>query len=546
MIYPVYRYTRTDRILAAVLAAVILLLCLGSLNYSCIWGDDSAAYISEGIAIANGTFREHVRLTPMMHPSNLGDNAQDELVYVWGYPLLLSVVYLIDGFDTDNYSNIIAYKLPSAFFLAVMTFCFFLLLRRRFSLGASAFVTCFFCSAALFTDTVNSLYSDMVYTGMCMLTLLVIELYLEEDERGRLIVKGVFVGALIWYSMEVRTNGAVFIAVLLTAQITLLIKAKHFSKEKLVPALIPYAVFLALKLVTEYIFLLPATANSADVALGTAEFIANNTLYYIINLFDFAFQLFSNLFGSFLMWFLSAEKLEKIVPFTAALSKAFAGLSMAMAALGIFTDGIKKNQYLTLYLLGCTIGTCILPFNQGLRYLLGVMPVMAIFSVYGYRWVYFRLFRVIPEKRKKRFFAGKAAVTAAVVVLCIASCTAQYLADSGNIRRIKVNGDDIHAGAEGMYSPCAIEVYDYIKESTPEDAVFAFHKPRALYLNTGRLAFSYLVNGNDAYDADYCILPELFYDAYINGEAPEWFSQFEVVLRNSELTVMKNNSSGIK
>ena len=114
----------------------------------------------------------------------------------------------------------------------------------------------------------------------------------------------------------------------------------------------------------------------------------------------------------------------------------------------------------------------------------------------------------------------------------------QYNADVKNIRVIKANGDDIHAGSEGMYSSEAIEIYDYIKANTPQDAVFAFHKPRALYLNTGRLAFSYLVNDRDVMDADYCILPEFFYQTYVNEETPEWFSNFEIVLQNSELTLM--------
>lgn len=187
MICPVYKYTKADKFVAAVLAAVMLALCLGSLDYGCTWGDDSAAYISEGIAIARGDFREHVKLNPLLHPSVLGDNVGDELVYVWGYPLLLSAVYLADGFDMDNYSNIIVYKLPSALFFAVMAVCFFLLLRRRFSLPASAFTACFFCCAQMFFELVNSLYSDMVYMGMCMLTLLWIELYISERSRRAII-----------------------------------------------------------------------------------------------------------------------------------------------------------------------------------------------------------------------------------------------------------------------------------------------------------------------------------------------------------------------
>ena len=542
MICPVYSYTKKDRFIAAVLAAVILLLCLGSLNYDCIWGDDSAAYISEGIAIADGTFKEHVKLNPMLHPSYLGGSVKDELVYVWGYPLLLSAVYRLAGFDTENYSSIIYYKLPSALFLAVMACCFFLLLRRRFSLGVSAFVTCFFSSSPLFTENVNSLYSDTVYMGMCMLTLLVLELYLEEKERKRQTVKALILGVLIWYSAEVRTNGTVFIAVLLTAQIAELVHEKNFSKKRLLPLLLPYAVFFILKFVTERILLRPVTPNSADFSLGSPDFIAMNTLYYITELFDFTTELITSLFNGSLGRIIDPEKYVELLPAVFAFSKGLAGLTMLMAVLGIFTRGLKQNQYLTLYVLGCAVGACLLSFNQGLRYLLGIMPIMALFAVYGYERAFSRLLKKRAGTRRHRPVCARIAMAAVTVLLCAVSCSAQYRLDSANIRRLRANGENIHAGSEGMYSPCAIEVYDYIKKETPGDAVIAFHKPRALYLNTGRPGFSYLVNGHDAMDADYCILPELFYDSYTEEEAPEWFSSFEVVLRNEELTVMKKIS----
>lgn len=343
MICPVYKYTTADKLIAAVLAIVMLALCIGSLNYGCIWGDDSAAYISEGIAIANGNFKEHVKLNPLLHPSKLGENVGDELVYAWGYPLLLSLVYLADGFDMDNYSNIILYKLPSAVFFAVMAVCFFLLLRRRFSLAASVFTTCFFCTASMFFDIVNSLYSDVVYTGMCMLTLLWIEPYMNERSRRALVFKGVILGILLWYTAEVRTNGMVFIAVLLAAQIDALVSRKSFGKAEILTGLIPYAVFIVLKAVTEYILLRPATNNSADMTIASSDIIFANILFYTVNLAEFARAQFYNLFASVLMFFAPVEKLETASSALYIISEALAWGVLAAAALGIITDGLKRT-----------------------------------------------------------------------------------------------------------------------------------------------------------------------------------------------------------
>ena len=109
-----FRYSGTDGICA--LFITLLVLLLGAATLTCglpYWGDDSAAYISEGIAIADGTFRKQAELNYIMHPADLSDEADPEgLVYVWGYPLMLAGVYKAVGFDRKTYSSVLWYKLP--------------------------------------------------------------------------------------------------------------------------------------------------------------------------------------------------------------------------------------------------------------------------------------------------------------------------------------------------------------------------------------------------------------------------------------------------
>ena len=59
---------------------------------------------------------------------------------------------------------------------------------------------------------------------------------------------------------------------------------------------------------------------------------------------------------------------------------------------------------------------------------------------------------------------------------------------------------------QGAYSAQAVEVYRYIMDNTPEDSVIAFRKPRALFLNTQREAFSHGVNGNEERHRDYYLI----------------------------------------
>ena len=101
---------KADHILFAVIVISILFINVFSLDNNCYWGDDFAAYISEGISIVDGYFDEQVKLNVLMHPSPLPDEAlSGSLVYVWGYPLLLALVYSFAGFDRVGFTSIIYY-----------------------------------------------------------------------------------------------------------------------------------------------------------------------------------------------------------------------------------------------------------------------------------------------------------------------------------------------------------------------------------------------------------------------------------------------------
>ena len=110
---------RREWYMVTALALAVLMLCLFSLDGFCFWGDDYAAYINQAIALSEGRFDEQARLNYIMHPSIMVEEAEKgELVYVWGYPLILSLCYALAGFDRTLYTSIALYKLPSVLALA--------------------------------------------------------------------------------------------------------------------------------------------------------------------------------------------------------------------------------------------------------------------------------------------------------------------------------------------------------------------------------------------------------------------------------------------
>ena len=117
------RKNNRDLLIALALALAVVLLTGTILDCQHNWGDDFAAYLLEGTALAEGRFDEQVSLNYALH--NRLDPKTDygrEHVYVWGYPLLLAVVCSAVGYDRTDYSSIVFYKLPNLLFLGVFVF----------------------------------------------------------------------------------------------------------------------------------------------------------------------------------------------------------------------------------------------------------------------------------------------------------------------------------------------------------------------------------------------------------------------------------------
>lgn len=127
------KYTWRDWLIAIAISLFVFLIAGTQLTKGMpeIGAGDYAAYISVGKSLADGTFEEQTLKNYYMHPSALPEEAKDgSLVYVWGYPLMLSVVYRLVGWDYINYSSVIFYKMPSLIAFAITAGVLYLLYRR--------------------------------------------------------------------------------------------------------------------------------------------------------------------------------------------------------------------------------------------------------------------------------------------------------------------------------------------------------------------------------------------------------------------------------
>lgn len=531
-------YDRLDFFLAAVIILAVFALGFSYIDNSCRWGDDFAAYISEGIAIADGTLDEQTRINAIMHPSPLtGDAAETEhLVYVWGYPLLLALVYRFVGFDKVGFSTVWCYKLPSVVALALLAGALYLLFRRRFGKKTAFFVAVFFCTYAGFYDFLDSLYSDMVFMSCFFVSVLLLEIFIDSEQRKQRLIFGCLLGLSMWYTYEVRLNGFAVLIVALLAHMGWLYKhhnsiydnsTRRVNAKGVLTELVPYLVFLAVLGISSAF--LPSATSSDDLTLS--EFFYNIAFYaeqvcsWLSKLFICpAIYVLGRIVGIFgfeipLSWF---EQLDKYLGTVLAL----------LMFVGITKEELKKNYHLFCLMIGYLLAVSCLPYRQGLRYIYPLLPLVLMRLTYMTHTLF-------ATKLNRRLNPLVSLILCAMLSYAVAYPIISI--DKKLTWSPKEWNITITSNMYDVYSGAAIETYNYISQNTPEDALIGFVKPRALQLNTGRTAVWIGMNGHTVDEVDY-------YLYYTNGELVEgreidvisaYMDEFEAVFTNDEFTLYK-------
>lgn len=469
------KYLVRDWIISIVLTLSMLLFVGMQLTRgSSSWGDDFAAYITEGISISDNRFDEQIKLNHFLHPSPMPEEAADgELVYVWGYPLFLSIVHRIAGFDTINYTSVIYYKIPSLIAFSLTIGVLYLLYRRYFSCGTSLLLVLFFAVSGNFVDTINMMYSDIVFLFFSTLSIWLNECFLDgfrnKAKTGTQLLLSLLLAIAMWLCYETRFNGQTIVILAAVATAIMLFENRStLKKREVIISLLPYALFFLMKWISEAV-LAPATSNLSDLGNGSTSTILKNILFYgkvtcgYLGMGDTGVGLWAGFFFCLLL------------------------------IAGFFKDGFKsKNLPLSILIVGTYVVLILLPYQQGLRYIYNILPFLILYVALGARF----LFSVIKERGKTKNVLKFAAGAAAALFL-IFVYSAKVSDGVENIRNHR------QGKTTDVYSSYAIEAYRFIQEQTSEDEKIIFFKPRALYLNTGRISFVPDMNGHEFEEADY-------------------------------------------
>lgn len=505
-----FRYTRLDKWTAALLAVIVMAVCLLGLDRGHEWGDDFAAYMTQGIAISEGRFDEQIALNDRMHPSERsfgGRETEEELVYVWGLPLLLAGVYRLVGYDQPLGEMILYYKIPGVLCFAAFAAALFLFYRRRFSYPVSVFLTSLLALNVPLLGETNLIMTDIPCLAAGMAALLLMEIFADAKSAAGKWISGALMALSMWFCYVVRLNGVTVVAIAALGHVLTLIKRRERLSALPVHAL-PYLGFALLMLLSG-LFFPEATSNTDHIASGPNAWILHNIKFYD---------------GLIRDWVCSM--LPDGMPLAGYVHYAL----YLLIAVGVLKNGIRENFHLTALVAGTYAVVYLLPYVQSLRYIFNILPAMLMFAAYGAQAMGGALMRKTNHARARRTLCAVGAVVLAGIF-----CSNLYQTADRTMEQMGRGGASYRYGA---YEQGALEMYAYIHENTPQDAMIGFVKPRALYLNTGRVSFIPGLNGNLFKEADYLLLTKP-YDMITDAIWPELWQEMTLEYENGMMQLYR-------
>lgn len=519
-------------------AALALLICLGvfllgffQLDNNCDWGDDFAAYMADGIAIAEGTYQEQTRLNLLLREAQTAAEAGREThVHAFGFPLFHALVYSLAGFDRVGFDDLWLYKLPSLVFFALMAGVYYLFLRRRLVRAVSVAAAVTLCSSGVFFASMRNLHNDVLYMALSLISVFLAESLVRAAGRRKKLI-ATALGLTLWLSYSVRLNGITVLVTVLLFHAFELVRAK---KRPDWGDALAYFDFLLL-CATFNLGLFPSPTSTSGAADVTLSGFISGLGYYSKQLYD---------------WVCSCMHSITALPLTTLFHRLAPGLELGAAAerltalctavflvlavLGMVTE-LRREYHLVFYILVSFLGTAALNLGQELRYLYVILPHLVLLALAAAG----RILRALPglsRLRERAGLAGKAAVWALCLMLCLFAALPM-----------------LRSGAENMendsrelltaYSDDAVEMYGFISREVGAEESVAFFKPRALYLNTGRLSMLPGRNGFDILEADwYLYYKPMERMGLVTAEfelSEERLSALELVTENGEFALYR-------
>jgi hypothetical protein len=435
-------------ILVIVLMALFLVFSV-SFRHGHHWGDDFSQYIVQARAVVDGSVQDTYEESKYRY-----DYSENKLIgpvlYPWGYPLLLSAVYALRGFD------ILAMKaFTSLFFLLSLAVVFFLF-RGRITFTRNLLIVVLLGINPAFFEARDDVLSDFPFLFFSLLSLLLMQrTVVDRKTLAGPLGDSVLIGACMFLSFSTRMAGVVLLPTLLLVQLVESVRSYRLSRTlpfRFTAFLAPYAVFFVLASALE--IWLPSSSSYAD-QLGDFGWgsVTRNLMLYAKLPVDF----FTTSMGP---WLTVAGKLLFLISIPALC------LGAVRTAGGSCLFILFPALYMALLIAW--------PGVQGLRFMFPVMPFFLLFLFQGMDGAASRL-SLMPGQRLG--VLSPAAAYGAVALLIFGATSLGQA-----FRAVQHPGYVL----DGPYTRDSASLFGFIAHNTRKDDVVIFSKPRAMWLFAGR------------------------------------------------------------
>lgn len=463
------------------------------------WGD-FALYLLQAKAITENSMEGLLALnTFSVNNSNVPTGPN---LYPWGFPLLLAPVYYIFGLD------IFAFKIYLVIIFGLILITMFFVLKKKLGDYASLLLVGIFAFNPLFISYNNLIQSDLPFLLFCLLTILYIQKTVTERNSHAVLYKeGFLLGTLIFISYFIRSNGIVFLPILLICQLIKKFEERRNIKDLLkiqgysLSFFFPYFIFFSWTIISNSIFPEGSSSHFNRFEMVNFGTIVDNVFYYL--------------------------KLPAVFYPGAPLSKIIYYSTLPFAIVGVFYN-LRKDYLYVLFCLA-SISICIIwPYSKGIRFIFPILPFYFYFLLTGMSLIKDKYLPLI-----------KVRIDYAFAILLI------FLLVSVFLNRIYKSQSLV---IDGPYSNEAKTMFHFISSQTPSEALIIFRKPRSMMLFTNRVSLR--ENSDEkllGFPNAYIVVDKMYYNKDRDFEKFDttMLKKKSLIYKNDRYEIFRNKSIGI-
>ena len=448
--------------ISLILAIITLILCALKVNDGQYIMGDGAGYIAQAIALAQGATAQYISENTLMMTKC--DWIFGPTAYPWGYPMLLAIAYKIFGF------NIIAFKSVGIICYGLFVGIFYMFCANRLPKIYAIFATLLFVLNPFLTfSSANSIVSDIPFLlfGFCALIVLA-KLFGKSTQMGGGKIYAIVGGILMLFASLIRINGFVILCALIAIHGILLANrfAPNLFKTKILQPLsridspyswkihaIPYVIFIVGFVIISITLSSGGSGHFGELSRKlNSHSILWNLYEFIIALgkvgFNFFFELNTMEFVAFAIC---------LLPFIA--------LGVARCLKG---DKCSENVFFMIFALGfCAL--LVLWIARGLRFVALLLPFLIFWCANGIKG------KLIS------YVVGVVLVVFLVIFGYLGIVDMEFKNKDGRL-------DELHSIS--FNTEPTKQIWDFITQNTPKNAIIISAKPRGVYLYTHRLGFA--------------------------------------------------------